>query len=120
MPYCGETCKRIGIKGTNLFLGNRTFPSEVFGIYSMSGNANCRTKYTKAGGWTIQYGCVEDAENTGIYGVRYDVDDADRDAWYVTQTGESSGAVVYLQYDVTCPSDSDGGRYARMSPGMVW
>jgi hypothetical protein len=28
----------------------------------MSGNANFRTKYTKAGGWTIKYGCVEDAE----------------------------------------------------------
>jgi len=118
-PYCAESCKKIGIKGTNLdWNGNVTFPSGVFGVYSMSGNANFRTKYTKAGGWTIKYGCVEDAEKWSSS--KADGDDGDRDAWYVTKNGDGSGAVIYSEYEVKCPSDSERFRYARMSPGIKW
>ena len=53
-------------------------------------------------------------------GWKVDGDDGDRDAWYVTKNGESSGAIIYSQYEVTCPSDSERFRFARMSPGIEW
>eukprot|EP00091_Calanus_sinicus_P015522 TRINITY_DN3385_c0_g1_i2.p1 TRINITY_DN3385_c0_g1~~TRINITY_DN3385_c0_g1_i2.p1 ORF type:complete len:180 (-),score=32.40 TRINITY_DN3385_c0_g1_i2:86-625(-) len=107
-PYCSPGCKKIGIKGTNQDSdGNDAFPPGVFGVYSRYGNANFRTKYTKAGGWMIKYGCVEDAKG------------GETDAWYVTNDEESSGAVLYSPYKVTCPSDTKN-YWARGSPGNEW
>ena len=89
------------------FYSDDAFPSGVFGVYRRSGNANYRTKYTKAGGWMIKYGCVGDAQG------------GDSDAWFVTKDGESSGAVLYSPYQVTCPSDTKNW-WARGSSGNQW
>merc|ERR1712042_215138 len=69
-PYCSETCKKIGVKGRNVGINDQeVFPSEAFGIYSRFGNANARTKYTKAGGWMIKYGCVSSYRETMMPGL---------------------------------------------------
>merc|ERR1719154_58989 len=107
-PYCAETCKKIGIKGDNKnYEGATQFPSGVFGIYSRFGNANARSKYTKAGGWMISYGCVGDAKGGEV------------DSWHVSNTGSSSGAVIYSPYKVTCPSDTRNW-WARGEAGAEW
>ena len=79
----------------------------MFGVYSRSGNANIKAKYTKAGGWILRYGCVGDAQG------------GDADAWYVTKNGESSGAVLYSPYKVKCPSNTRKW-LARNFPGNQW
>ena len=76
-------------------------------MYGRSGKANLRNMYTKAGGWMIKYGCVEDAVGGDAY------------AWFVTKDGESSGAVLYSPYQVTCPSDT-GNWWVRGSSGNQW
>ena len=91
------------------FYSDDAFPSGVFGVYRRSGNANYmyRTKYTKAGGCMINYGCVEDEVG------------GDADAWFVTKDGESSGAVLYSPYQVICPTDTGNWR-VRGSFGNQW
>eukprot|EP00092_Neocalanus_flemingeri_P019390 GFUD01021004.1.p1 GENE.GFUD01021004.1~~GFUD01021004.1.p1 ORF type:complete len:198 (-),score=33.03 GFUD01021004.1:355-948(-) len=101
-PYCHETCKKIGIKGTN------DYPSEAYGVYRREGNANYRTVYSKPGGWKMTYGCQENAKG------------GDTDAWFVTNTGSSSGAVFYSPYKTTCPSDNTNWWYKEKSSDTDW
>jgi len=104
---CGTTCKTIGVKGRNIgYLDEEVFPSEVFGIYSKFGNANARTKYTKADGWMIKYGCV--SSNNG-----------DKDAWFVTNNKDRSGAVLHSDFPELCPSDTKNW-WARVNPSSEW
>merc|ERR1712142_102915 len=104
---CGVTCKTIGVKGRNVgYDDEEVFPSEAFGIYSRFGNANARTKYTKAGGWMIKYGCVSSYNG-------------DNDAWFVTNNEDRSGAVLHSPYRVTCPSDTKNW-WARENPSSDW
>merc|ERR1711872_181230 len=104
---CGVTCKTIGVKGRSIgYDDEEVFPSEAFGIYSRFGNANARTKYTKAGGWMIKYGCVSSYNG-------------DKDAWFVTNNEDRSGAVLHSPYRVTCPSDTKNW-WARKNPSSDW
>merc|ERR1711872_277436 len=104
---CGSTCKTIGVKGRNIgYLDEEVFPSEAFGIYSMFGNANFRTKYTKANGWMIKYGCVSSYNG-------------DKDAWFVTNNEDRSGAVLLSDYRELCPSDTKNW-WARANPSLEW
>ena len=56
----------------------------------------------------MTYGCVENAKG------------GDTDAWYVTNTGVSSGAVFYSPYKVTCPSDSTNWWYKEKAATVEW
>merc|ERR1712142_680552 len=104
---CGVTCKTIGVKGRSIgYDDEEVFPSEAFGIYSRFGNANARTKYTKAGGWMIKYGCV----------CSYN---GDKDAWFVTNNEDRSGALLLSDYRELCPSDTKNW-WARENPSSDW
>eukprot|EP00092_Neocalanus_flemingeri_P012058 GFUD01013001.1.p1 GENE.GFUD01013001.1~~GFUD01013001.1.p1 ORF type:complete len:214 (-),score=56.24 GFUD01013001.1:198-788(-) len=100
--YCHESCKKIGIKGTD------EYPSEAYGVYRREGNANYRSVYSKPGGWKITYGCQENAKG------------GDTDAWYVTNTGKSSGAVFYSAYKTICPSDNTNWWYKEKAGDAEW
>ena len=69
---------------------------------------NYRTVYMNRNGWKLMYGCIENAHG------------GDTDAWFVTNTGDFSGAVLYAPEKVTCPNEGKFWWYKRNSRDLDW